>query len=150
MRSVRDPSAADLKATQRITTRQSVRIDTGAATGQHAGGKRDATGEAVIPGGHQGSNQCSIDIMPERKTRERPFGLDMDPDEALERFLGVDPNELPDDRRSRHIKKASESSSPQMDDKAQQPQTRTFTGWLGRHRHNPSTMTCPIRFRRSQ
>lgn len=34
--------------------------------------------------------------MTERKTREKPLGLDMDPDEALERFLGVDPDELPD------------------------------------------------------
>lgn len=34
--------------------------------------------------------------MTERKTREKPLGLDMDPDEALERFIGVDPAELPD------------------------------------------------------
>lgn len=34
--------------------------------------------------------------MKERKTRERPLGLDMDPDEALERFIGVDPAELPE------------------------------------------------------
>lgn len=34
--------------------------------------------------------------MTERKTREKPLGLDMDPDEALERFIGVDPYELPD------------------------------------------------------
>jgi hypothetical protein len=34
--------------------------------------------------------------MTERKARERPLGLDMDPDEALERFIGVNPAELPD------------------------------------------------------
>lgn len=34
--------------------------------------------------------------MTEGKPREKPLGLDMDPDEALERFLGVDPAELPD------------------------------------------------------
>jgi len=34
--------------------------------------------------------------MTERKMREKPLGLDMDPDEALERFLGVDPGELPE------------------------------------------------------
>jgi hypothetical protein len=34
--------------------------------------------------------------MTERKPREKPLGLDMDPDEALERFIGVDPRELPD------------------------------------------------------
>lgn len=34
--------------------------------------------------------------MTERKTREKPLGLDMDPDEAMERFIGVDPHELPD------------------------------------------------------
>lgn len=34
--------------------------------------------------------------MTERRTRERPLGLDMDPDEALERFIGVDPDQLPE------------------------------------------------------
>lgn len=28
--------------------------------------------------------------------RERPLGLDMDPDEAFERFLSVKPEELPE------------------------------------------------------
>ena len=32
--------------------------------------------------------------MTEKKTRARPLGLDMDPDEAFERFLGVDPDEI--------------------------------------------------------
>lgn len=37
--------------------------------------------------------------MTEKKTRERPLGLDMDPDEAFERFLGVDPDELDDNKK---------------------------------------------------
>lgn len=28
--------------------------------------------------------------------QDKPLGLDMDPDEALARFIGVDPDELPD------------------------------------------------------
>lgn len=31
------------------------------------------------------------------KKREKPLGLDMDFGEALERFVGVDPNDLPDE-----------------------------------------------------
>lgn len=34
--------------------------------------------------------------MTDPASRERPLGLDMDPDEALERFIGVDPRELPE------------------------------------------------------
>ena len=37
--------------------------------------------------------------MTEKKTRARPLGLDMDPDEALERFLGVDPDEIDDNKK---------------------------------------------------
>jgi hypothetical protein len=31
--------------------------------------------------------------------REKPFGLDMPFNDALKRFIGVDPRELPDDAR---------------------------------------------------
>lgn len=34
--------------------------------------------------------------MTNKPTREKPLGLDLDPDEALERFIGVDPKELPE------------------------------------------------------
>ena len=34
-----------------------------------------------------------------RGTRERPLGLDIDFVEALERFMGVDPKELPQSSR---------------------------------------------------
>jgi len=37
--------------------------------------------------------------MTEKKTRERPLGLDMDPDEALERFLGVDPDDIDESKK---------------------------------------------------
>ena len=33
--------------------------------------------------------------------REKPFGLDMDFGEALERYVGVDPDELPDNVKLR-------------------------------------------------
>jgi hypothetical protein len=36
--------------------------------------------------------------------REKPLGLDMDPDEAFARFLRVDPGELPDNVRLRQKK----------------------------------------------
>lgn len=34
--------------------------------------------------------------MTDKATRERPLGLDMDPDEALARFLQTDPTDIPD------------------------------------------------------
>ena len=34
--------------------------------------------------------------MTEKRTRERPLGLDMDPDEAFARFLQTDTAEIPD------------------------------------------------------
>ena len=37
--------------------------------------------------------------MTEKKTRARPLGLDMDPDEAFERFLGVDPDEIDENKK---------------------------------------------------
>lgn len=37
--------------------------------------------------------------MTEKKTRAKPLGLDMDPDEAFERFLGVNPDELDDNKK---------------------------------------------------
>lgn len=42
--------------------------------------------------------------MTERSTREKPLGLDMDPDEALERFMGVDPRELPESTKLKRKK----------------------------------------------
>lgn len=58
--------------------------------------------------------------MTEKKTRAKPLGLDMDPDEAFERFLGVDPDEIaenkklkkkPPPKRGSGIKKRSGSKS---------------------------------------
>lgn len=37
--------------------------------------------------------------MTNGKKRERPLGLDMDPDEAFERFIGVDPDELDENKK---------------------------------------------------
>ena len=37
--------------------------------------------------------------MTDKKTRERPLGLDMDPDEALARFLQTDPLDIPDNKK---------------------------------------------------
>ncbi len=37
--------------------------------------------------------------MTDKKTRERPLGLDIDPDEAFERFLGVDPDEIDENKK---------------------------------------------------
>lgn len=37
--------------------------------------------------------------MTGKKTRERPLGLDMDPDEAFERFLGVEPDEIAENKK---------------------------------------------------
>ena len=50
--------------------------------------------------------------MNEGKQREKPLGLDMDPDEALERFIGVDPGELPDSIKLRQ--KGGRRSDPQV------------------------------------
>jgi hypothetical protein len=48
--------------------------------------------------------------------REKPFGLDMPFDEALKRFIGVDPDELPENVRLK--KKGRPKSPPGIDDKA--------------------------------
>lgn len=53
--------------------------------------------------------------MTERKQREKPLGLDMDPDEALERFLSVAPRELPVKLRQ---KKGPPKRPPGIDKKA--------------------------------
>jgi len=37
--------------------------------------------------------------MTNGKKRERPLGLDMEPDEAFERFMGVDPNEIDESKK---------------------------------------------------
>ena len=50
--------------------------------------------------------------MTERKTREKPLGLDMDPDEALARLIGVDPGELPDNVKLRTGKKEGPQKRP--------------------------------------
>lgn len=44
------------------------------------------------------------------KEREKPLGLDMDPDEAFARFLGVAPAELPENVRLRQKKGAAEAT----------------------------------------
>ena len=42
--------------------------------------------------------------MTENKTREKPLGLDMDPDEALERFLQTDPSQIPENAKLKQKK----------------------------------------------
>lgn len=37
--------------------------------------------------------------MTDKKPRAKPLGLDMDPDEAFERFLQVNPDELDENKR---------------------------------------------------
>ena len=61
--------------------------------------------------------------MTERKTRETPLGLDMDADEALERFIGVDPDELLDNVRLRP-KRGPPKQPPGVDKKAR-PKPKT-------------------------
>lgn len=67
--------------------------------------------------------------MTERKPREKPLGLDMDPDEALERFLGVDPAELPDNVKLRQTKKEGPPKRPPgpkaVDTKPSRPKGKT-------------------------
>lgn len=48
--------------------------------------------------------------------REKPLGLDMPFDEAFERFLGVDPGELPDSVRLK--KRERPKPPPDVDTKA--------------------------------
>lgn len=55
--------------------------------------------------------------MTDRKPREKPLGLDMDPDEALERFLGVNPAELPDSVKLKQ-KRGPPKRPPGVDKKA--------------------------------
>lgn len=53
--------------------------------------------------------------------RERPLGLDMDPDAALERFIGVKPSELPDSvklKRKKPPPKRGEGVAGKPDPKA--------------------------------
>lgn len=65
--------------------------------------------------------------MTERKAREKPLGLDMDPDEALERFIGVDPGELPD-----NVKLGKRKGPPKrprgVDTKPSRPKGRATPG----------------------
>lgn len=49
--------------------------------------------------------------------REKPLGLDMPFAEAFERFIGVDPDELPDNVKLRQ-KKGPPKRSPGVDDKS--------------------------------
>lgn len=58
--------------------------------------------------------------MTEKETREKPLGLDMDPDEALERFLGVDPSELPDSIKLGE-KRGPPKRPPRVADKPSRP-----------------------------
>jgi cellulose biosynthesis protein BcsQ len=53
--------------------------------------------------------------MTERKPREKPLFLDMDPDEALERFLQTDPEEV---RRLIDRKKPPPKRGQSVDEKA--------------------------------
>ena len=54
------------------------------------------------------------------KEREKPLGLDMDPDEAFARFLGVNPAELPENVRLRQ-KKGPPKRPPGVDEKGETP-----------------------------
>jgi hypothetical protein len=47
-----------------------------------------------------------------KQPREKPLGLDMPFDEALRRFIGVDPAELPDRKKEGRPK-----ATPSVDDK---------------------------------
>lgn len=58
--------------------------------------------------------------MNDPKQREKPLGLDMDPDEALERFLGVDPAELPDNVKLKK-EKGPPKRSPRVGRKRSDP-----------------------------
>lgn len=58
--------------------------------------------------------------MTEGKQREKPLGLDMDPDEALERFIGVDPSELPDNIKLGK-RRGPPKRPPGVDDKPSHP-----------------------------
>ena len=50
--------------------------------------------------------------MTERK-REKPLGLDMSFDEALRRFAGVDPGEMPDNiKLGKKLKKKGDGEPP--------------------------------------
>lgn len=49
------------------------------------------------------------------KKPEQPLYLDMDFEESLERFVGVDPAELPDDKRLKLKKKRSGTEPPRSD-----------------------------------
>jgi hypothetical protein len=69
--------------------------------------------------------------MTDRKTRERPLGLDMDPDEALERFIGVDPAELPDSIKLRRKKEGPPKRPPSpkgVDAKPSRPKGKATPG----------------------
>lgn len=64
--------------------------------------------------------------MTDRKKREKPLGLDMSFEEALERFAGVDPDELPDSiklgKRERRKKKGDGEPPPsEVDPKTRDP-----------------------------
>lgn len=48
--------------------------------------------------------------------QDKPLGLDMDPDEALARFICVDPDELPEHVRLRQ-KKGHHDGGPMIDKK---------------------------------
>lgn len=50
-------------------------------------------------------------------SRDRPLKLDMDPDEALERFLGVRPEDLPENVRLRRGKGDRPKAAPGVDAK---------------------------------
>lgn len=50
-------------------------------------------------------------------SRDRPLKLDMDPDEALERFLGVKPDDLPENVRLRRGKGGRQKAAPGIDAK---------------------------------
>ena len=52
--------------------------------------------------------------------RESPLGLDLDPDEAFARFLGVDPAELPRDARLKQ-KKRPPKRPPGVNGKGEAP-----------------------------
>lgn len=54
------------------------------------------------------------------KEREKPLGLDMDPDEAFARFLGVKPEELPPEVLLRQ-KKGPPKRPPGVDEKGEAP-----------------------------
>lgn len=54
--------------------------------------------------------------MTDKRTREKPLGLDMDPDEALFRFIGTKPEEVEESIKRSKKKRGPPKRPPPHDD----------------------------------